>query len=348
MTYGTLLVDLERHRPIDVLPDRQAETLAAWLRTHPGIEIISRDRAGAYAEAAAQGAPNALQVADRWHLLKNLGDALSRVLEPHRRALQRLTHPRSAAEPLAMSPELDSASPLSPAAAARARQRRAQRYQRYHQVCTLRQQGWTLAAIAQTIGLCRKTVCRWLRAGHFPELRRRRRPSRLDPYKPYLLQRWNEGCWTATQLEPEIRAQGYGGELTIVRDFVRQLRRAQGLPPGRRTQVLQHLAPGHPSRLSPLRAAYLVLQRPERWRDEERALVERMRQLDPEIGAALELTQAFAGMIRQRQSDALDPWLDRAAQSPSAPLRAFAAGIRRDYAAVKAALKVEWSNERIA
>jgi len=348
LTYGTILVDLERHRPVDVLPDRQAATLAAWLRAHPGVEIISRDRAGAYAEGATQGAPQALQVADRWHLLKNLSDALSRVLEQYRRALQQLTHPVCVAEPLTdVATELESPARLSPAAAARVRQRREHRYQRYQQVCTLRQRGWTLAAIAQTTGLCRKTIRRWLRAGHFPELRRRRRPSRLDPYKPYLLQRWNEGCWNATQLEREIRGQGYAGELTIVRDFVRQLRRVQGLPPGRRTLALQHLAPDYSSRLTPVRAACLALGRPEQWRDDDRALVEQMRQLDPEIEAALELTQAFARMIRQRQPDALDPWLDQAMQSASAPLRAFAAGLRRDYAAVKAALTVEWSNGQV-
>ena len=348
VTYGTLLVDLEQHRPVDLLPGRQAATLANWLRAHPGVEIISRDRAGAYAEGAAQGAPNALQVADRWHLLKNLSDALSRVLEQYRRALQQLTHAVSAPKPLTdLSLELDAPTPLSPAAAARVRQRREQRYQRYQLVCTLHQRGWTQAAIAQTTGLCRKTIRRWLRAGHFPELRRRRRPSRLDPYKPYLLQRWQAGCWNATHLFREIRLRGYAGEISIVRDFVRQLRQAQGLPPGRRTLVLQQLTPEYPSRLTPLRAACLALGRPERWRNDERDLVERMRQLNPEIDAAIELTQAFAAMIRQRQPDALDGWLEQAAQSDSAPLRAFAAGIRRDYPAVKAALTVAWSNGQV-
>lgn len=348
LTYGTLLVDLERHQPVELLPDRQAATLADWLRKHPGVAIISRDRAGAYAEGAAQGAPNALQVADRWHLLKNLSDALSRVLERYRRALQHLTQPISPAEPLAeLSVERNAPSPLSPAAAARARQRREQRYQRYQQVCALRQQGWTLGAIAQTTGLCRKTVSRWLRAEHLPELRRRRRPSRLDPYKPYLLQRWNEGCWTAAQLARELRVQGYAGGLTILRDFVRQLRQAQGLPPGQRTLALQHLAPEHLSRLTPLRAACLALGRPDQWREDEQALVERIRHLDPEVEAAVELTQVFARLIRQRLPEALDSWLERAAQSPSASLRAFATGVRRDYAAVKAAMTVEWSNGQV-
>jgi transposase len=199
-TYGTLLLDLGQRRPMALLPDREATTVAQWLEAHPGVEVYVRDRAEAYAEAARLGAPAACQVADRIHLLQNLADTLTQVFTAHAPELaqlkaQRRADPTPVHAPTcpAVAPEPASV-PLAPprsstAAAHLARQRRTQRWAHYHQGWTYHQQGWTLDAIANQVGLSRRTVQRCLQSPTFPErqLRRGRDRSLLDPYKATLL-----------------------------------------------------------------------------------------------------------------------------------------------------------------
>jgi transposase len=172
--YGTILCDLERRRVIDLLPDRSADTLAAWLMEHPSVSAVVRDRAGAYAEGAARGAPDAIQIADRWHLLRNGSDALRTVLDQHNGDLC------AAARTVAHLPELSApeepaipepAAPSEPERPMRSTERRAaqeRRDARFAEAARLREQGLSLKAIARTIGVERKTVRRWLRAGHAP------------------------------------------------------------------------------------------------------------------------------------------------------------------------------------
>jgi len=124
--YGTLIVDLERNRPVDLLPDRDAQTVAAWLQSHPGIEIVARDRAGAYADGIRRGAPEAVQVGDRWHLLRNLGDALARALDRHQHDLRAATASVvEALQSVQAEPEVPLASPAVPLALDRHAIRRA-------------------------------------------------------------------------------------------------------------------------------------------------------------------------------------------------------------------------------
>ena len=257
-----MLIDLAHNRPIALLPSREADPLATWLQAHPGVEIIARDRAGAYAEGARRGAPHAQQVADRFHLLRNLAEVLRPVFEAHH---QTLTGP--APEPSSTS--LGEQNRVSvqqvppPERTPTAQARRAQRIGHYEQSKALAAQGWTVSAIARQLRLNRQTVRRYLRADAFPE--KRRPASRLDPYKAELLQRWNAGCRTGTVLLQAIQQQGYRGKATMVFDYVSRLRQAQGLPPRSRAFLPEQVPLADPAAevLTPRQAVWLVLKRAE-------------------------------------------------------------------------------------
>ena len=168
--YGTVLVDLERNAVVDLLPDRQADTLARWLHQHPGVEIVARDRAGAYADGVRQGALDAVQVADRWHLLRNLGDAVRTVVDRQHAAVRRAAKQvseQAAALPVT-APVAEPESPKPSAAAKRSQAARARRHARYEEAARLRAAGASISRIAAQLGADRKTVRRWLRAGHAP------------------------------------------------------------------------------------------------------------------------------------------------------------------------------------
>jgi transposase len=196
--YGTLICDLESHKPIDVLPDRSVETVSAWFVAHPSVEIVSRDRSSEYAAAIKKGAPQATEVADRWHLGKNLAESLQTLLARCRAEIRRGLHVQVIAEQeqAETQPVLEEEKHLarSPREEQARLARRAQKQDRYEQVLELRDQGLSAADIGSRIGMSGRTVQRWLAHGSFPEARqRRRRPSLIDPYERYVLQWWQEG-----------------------------------------------------------------------------------------------------------------------------------------------------------
>ena len=204
-TYGTILVDLERRQPVALLPDRTAETVAQWLREHPGVDVITRDRSSTYAEGARQGAPGATQVADRFHLLQNLAEVLTQVFTTHGRVLDAV-NATERQQPVALSDGTSAVPvpppPTAPAEQARAAQRAARRQARYDEAWALHRQGWSTAAIAAQVGCSRRTIERSLQMPTWPVPQHRRHYGRsiLNPYKAYLLERWNAGCHTAIQL----------------------------------------------------------------------------------------------------------------------------------------------------
>jgi transposase len=351
-TYGTVLIDLERRHPVALLSDRTAETLAQWLREHPGVQVIARDRATAYADGARSGAPAATQVADRFHLLRNLAEALEHVFHQHRTALKDIHVPSAVlplaladqpagvetptlpptAQPAALLPSADGASP-----------RHTHRRLRYEQVCHLAQHGWTFQAIAQQVGLHRKTVAQYVRADSFPV--RARPTSRLDPYKPYLRARWNAGCRTGMRLYEDLQRQGYRGGRSTVLGYLTQLRKAQGLAP--RSRMVQSAPPvTDPTvqRLTPRQATWLTLRRPENVTEDEQVLLVQLHQAHAAFAQAMTLAQDFARLLRARQPERLEAWLQQAATSALGVFRRLAKSFQRDYAAVKTGVTLSWSS----
>lgn len=345
--YGTILVDQERHCVIELLPDREAQTLTNWLTQHPEVEIVTRDRAQAYAEGIRQGAPQAIQVADRWHLLRNLTEALERWLGRKRRYL------KQAAEVLAADTqaETQSATTSSPPLPTRKQmvrdERRAERLARYQEVRELSRQGASIQSLAHHFGMHRRLVRLFIRADEYPERATpRKRPSKLDRYLPYLRRRWEEGCHNAMELYREIKAQGFHGAASVVRRVISQWRRQ--LPPHLR--CARRLRSGSPpikiTVPSPRSATWLLVRADEELEEDDRALREKLMEVCPETRAARDLAQRFQQLVSARQVEAFDQWLNDAAQSRLPELQNFAAGLRKD-PAVRAALEQPWSNGQV-
>lgn len=339
--YGTVLVDLETHRPIDLLQGRDADTLADWLRAHPGVEIVVRDRAEAYAEGARTGAPTAQQVADRFHLLQNATAALNEVLQGRRRRIEIAAVPE-----LPETPDTDRVEPhpADPPPLSQTKQRqadaRARRVARWEAVRGLQAQGMSLRQIARDLGLARQTVRR-LAATPEPPRNQRVRPPRpgrltsatLAPYVGYLQDRWQDGCMNASQLYREIVAQGYGGSRSLL---------AQALQPWRPPRPPGQRAPRRGRRQRSVRS--LCLRPPERLTPEERDGLEHLLEQEPEIARGYDLLQRFRTLIRERAIAALNEWLADAQASALQPFVSLANGLAADRAAVEAALTTEWSN----
>lgn len=354
--YGSILVDLERRQPIKLLSDRTAESLAAWLREHPGIDVISRDRAGAYADGARQCAPDAIQVADRFHLLANVGELLERVLGSRRTALREAAAAVDRTLAQDQQPVMDNATAPGPPPGKRhvqqgREERRAQRLARYDAVIALHQEGHSHAAISRQTGLGRRTVRRYLRAGAFPERSAApARPTMLAPYEAYLRARWMEGCHNAHQLWREIWSQGYAGQAANVRRYLARWRPAPGHPgPTARQDQPGDTPPTPPVRQPtpvppPRQARWLLLRATEPLTPDERAYRMALLDTEPTIGEVQQLVADFEALVRRRDAPGLIVWLERADASSVPEVRSFATGLRRDRAAVDAALSSPWSN----
>jgi len=349
--YGTVLVDMRTGDVIDLLPDREAATLEAWLTAHPGAAIICRDRAGNDAEGARAGAPGAIQVADRWHLWHNLAEYAEKTVAGHRGCLK--DQPGSGDAGGSDAPGTDGTPEQEPPGQAEdgkvppdgfldacGRERRlvTRTRDRYAEIRGRLDAGESLSAISRVTGLDRKTVQRFARAGSAGELlgKATSRESRLDEFKPYICQRWNQGVTDAASLHAELQEQGWAGSVQTVRRYVRPFRQAAAAPDP---------APAVPKTRQITR---WLLTRPDHLQADEQAQLAAIRARCPHIDALAGHVTAFAEMMTARTgSRDLEAWLAAVEADDRSGLRSLAAGIRNDQQAVTNGLTLHWNSGRV-
>jgi transposase len=357
--YGSVLVDMATHRPVDLLADREASTFARWLREHPGTKVVCRDRAGAYADGARQGAPGAIQVADRWHLWHNLALHVEKTVAAHHRCLN-ATEPTSTAplkQPPTHDPDPGPAIPdpdpgpavdveqvASDAAAARADSRAivVRTRQRYAAVQALVAQGKGIKPIMRELGLAKETVRRFVRARSVEELLatpRAGRPSILDAFTPYLHQRWNDGCTSASQLFREIREQGYAGSLGTVIAYVRPFRVA-----GATAAAAGAAPPATPAPPKVRHVTAWLLRHPDSLDADEQVKLKEVLARCQHLEALAGHVTGFAELLTGLHGDRLDAWIDQVERDELPHLRSFTAGLKRDHTAVVNGLTLPYSS----
>ncbi len=371
---ATIIVDLENHRPVDILPDCSASTLASWLEAHPSAQTISRDGAKEYARGIADGAPDAVQVVDRWHLLKNLREVLQNVLERDPKLLrlrQQSTeeahnkaedehageeHDAPAAAAVAGEPDKDgsldeflgSYSWRTQKIRRRRQELRAQRLEQYQRAVELKERGMTNRNIAKEVGKGERTLNRWFAAGSFPERQTRsdKGPRLPEQIAEHLIRRWNDGCHNVKRLYKEIEELGYQGPTRDIYYFVRYLKAGLAPPGYVSSPVKDGPAKSKEQRLSPRSGAWALMLSEEKLNPKQRHWIEQIRE-DKDHGAALihHLAQHFVEMIQQKKATELDKWLVEVQNSGVEELRSFAEGVvSQNLAAVRAALTEVWSN----
>lgn len=338
-TYGTLLIDLERHRPIDLLPDRESTTVADWFKEHSGVEVVARDRSLQHMEGITQGAPAAIQVADRFHLLKNVVDVLKEFLNQHHAAF----HQARQSLIKSQSAPVEGAKFPSDRRTRAKEQTRQKRLELYERVQALKREGCHQNEIIRRLGISKQYARRLLHAEACPE--RSPFPPRrtsVDRYADHLHARWTEGCQNATQLWREIKEQGFAGAMGAVTRYVRLRMR----DPAQIRQQYMHRVKVPAMKMilpSARRAAWLLIKQPEDLCAEEQQFVSELLKSSAEIEQAVSVTKRFQELVKGRRVEELEGWLVEAEQHGT-KWKNFVRGLRQDLRAVKAALTTEWSN----
>ena len=376
--YGSLIVDLKAHQVVDVLPDRLADTVATWMKAHPGIEVVTRDRGENFIAGVTQGAPDAQQVADRWHLHHNLGEMLKRLVEGHLKSLHKLIQDRWRQQTQTQA-QAEAQAPMPIRARfhkvestdERDRRENTERYrQRHEMVHSLARQGKSRRAISRMTGLSRNTIKRILSTPEFQGVAQRgSHHSSIDPYRDFLAGRLAQGCYNALQLFKEIKAQGFTGSYSTVWHLVR----GQAFPmssaspaspeqhpqptPSATTATAQQPSPSLSPRPthSPIPSTFDIirwlLNKVHNLTSVQIEVLQAWLEATPAVKAGRDAAQRFTEILTKRQTsdlaDALNTWIADATVSTVSCIKQFGKGIKADYDAVLAALQLQLSNAQL-
>ena len=332
-SYASVLVDMDSYRVIDILPDREAGTFADWLRAHPGVQLICRDRAGGYALGAREGAPGARQVADRWHMRDDLGDYVKKTVAAHHGCIREhyAVLERAAAD---QAPDPQQTAGQATAAHAENRARVVRARQRYEQVQKLKAEGKRIAAITRELGLAPGTARRYFHAESADELVAASLagwPSMLDDYKPHLHQRWNEGCTNIQQLHREVKALGFRGSYATVYAYLAPFQGKTAPPAVAGPPKVRHITSW-------------IRRRPDNLDADEQLKLTQVRAACPHLDALRGHVEEFAKMLTGRHGERLDAWIAAVRAGDLPHLHTFASGLERDHAAVLAGLTLPCSS----
>lgn len=314
--YGTLICDLERHRTIALLPDREPATAQTWLALQAQICVVARDRGGGYAVAAQRALPHAIQVADRWHLIENASsaflDAVCKSMRQIRAAI--------------------GAKVINPALLTFAEKLQYDGYLRREEtnaaILALSEQGIAIKEIVRRTGYSRGLIRKILRGQRSDVFRVRK--SSLEPYLPWLDEQWEAGCRNGAALWRALKERGFRGCLGVVSEW--SARRKQA---GKADSAVLGRAP------SARTIARLLTIGRERLSKAETLTVAAVESGVAVLVEARDIIQEFQGIIRRKALDELEVWIGKARGSLVA---SFANGVSKDKAAVAAAIALPWSN----
>lgn len=338
--YGTLIVDHERGKPIELLPERDRETVIAWLENHPTIEVVTRDRSGEYRDAITQALPNAVQIADRWHLLKNLGQAVQRHITRRYKPLSRVVAYVISGQTDADIKTKQRRHARGPAGDMLHEARTEKREALFAAVKARRAEGAYITDIAKAFNLSRPTVIKWVNYDTLPPDTRGRFKNKclIDDYIPYLQKRITAGCHNQTQLWREICKLGFTGKRPLVARWILQNYKTNG-------QALEILPRENPDVAIPSyrELSWLLIRHTEELEEDEKQIVTALIQ-DNKVAELRQLAHQFMNMLRHGTSCQWQSWLESSCESTVQELRNFALGLKKDRSAIYEAIRQPWSN----